>query len=147
MATLGEPERPRVGVMNTPESIAATVASAIALAGGVQHLAVVFEDHSEVPAGKGRTSATLLGMGAARGWWEQQLRISGHPKSRCFKVTMSDWRKRVLHIARRLDTDRLKAAAMLHCERKYRQALIGHDAAEAACILEWALLTRPWEAP
>jgi hypothetical protein len=145
MCELALPKKVRVGVMNNHGSRRVAIMGALQLAMTWPGLAVVFEDHSEVPAGKGRSTATILGMGAARGRWEEQLDMMGHPKSLRFKVTMSDWRARVLGVSKRLDSDSLKRAAMLHCERKYSQALIGHDAAEAACILEWAVITRPWE--
>jgi len=51
-----------------------------------QQLYAVFEDHGNVPAGKGAPTKTLLGMGRAHGHWEEQLAFFGVPESHWSKV-------------------------------------------------------------
>lgn len=156
MATLGAADRVSVGLMSNAGQRRMTLDAAARLAGGFEHLVVVLEDHSKLPLTKGtkkwgkgpsRGTAQILGMGGARDRWHEQLDLLGHRKRLRFSVTMADWRKLVLKRPSntRIDRDEWKSLALQWCERRYPGVNVGHDEAEAVCILEWAQLTRPWE--
>lgn len=107
--------------------------------GAVRALAVVLEDHSGIPAGKGVSTTTLLGMGAARGRWEETLDHFGHPDSMRFRVDMPTWRgvilgQRFAHARREV----VKAEAVRWAQARTQRTDVGDDEAEALCILTWA---------
>lgn len=75
-------------------------------------LVVYFEDHADIPARKGRGTETVLGIGAARGRWEEQLEMNGSQRKRWHRVSPRDWRKAILSLPARAREKTCKAAAM-----------------------------------
>lgn len=132
-----------VGIATTPAHRAGVVKAALAAAGDPRELYVVFEDHSEVPAGKGRSTETVLGMGAAKGWWQERLRIEGHPQSHCFKVTPREWRREVLGFTKHVKAEVAKETAVIWARATLREHDVPEDAAEALGILHWAARNIP----
>lgn len=109
------------------------------LVGTIANLAVIFEDHSGIPASSGWGTPTLLGMGDARGRWHELLDSLGHPEDMRFEVDMRTWRGAVLGPEFvKAKTDVVKAEAVRVAEAMYRLPDLDHNAAEAGCILEWA---------
>lgn len=133
-----------VGTTLRREHRVETLRAAVKLAGGIDHLAVVYEDHSEIPASSGYGTPTLLGMGDARGRWLELLESVGHPVALVSCVTMDEWRKALGFSSRR--TEQLKAEAVRWASRwlSVPEDELDHNAAEAACILAWAGSVRPW---
>lgn len=110
----------------------------------IHDLAVVMEDHTHIPAAAGWGSATLIGMGDARGRWREKLEDAGHPRTMLFDVDMKEWRGDVL--GRRFATARkelAKAEAIKWAEGRTKIKDIDHNAAEAVCLLYWAARTLP----
>lgn len=103
-------------------------------------LVFVYEDHSGIPARKKGNTRTLLGMGAARGRWEEQLDMAGVPKPRRLKVRPETWRRNVLGLRLFTPRDVAKTAAI-----RFVVAAYGVDAkddeAEAVCIGHWGCRT------
>lgn len=102
-------------------------------------LVAVLEDHSHVPLRRhssnvgGTNPATVLGMGAARGRWEELLDLHG---IRHATVATKVFRKRVLGLSERTKADRAKRvavswAAMVH------GVSAAEDEAEAIAIAHW----------
>jgi hypothetical protein len=114
----------------------------------ITRLAVVMEDHSTIPASSGVGTPTLLGMGAARGRWEEDLEHMGHPESMRFAVDMPTWRGTILgprwararkcHGACKPGCGCVKAEAVKWASARTRRDDVEHDEAEALCILHWA---------
>lgn len=94
----------------------------------------VFEDHSKVPARKGRSTATSLGMGAARGAWDEQLSQLGVPKGHRLKVPVHMWRSAVLGLRPSTPGEDAKRRAVTYVAACTRVQEVQHDAAEAFCI-------------
>jgi hypothetical protein len=107
--------------------------------GRIRTLAVVLEDHSHIPAGKGIGTPQLLGMGAARGRWEDTLEHMGHPATMQFRVDMPTWRGAVLGPRfARARKEVVKPEAVRWARAKTRRDDVEDDEAEALCILHWA---------
>ena len=107
--------------------------------GAIRGLVVVLEDHSGIPAGKGVGTPQLLGMGAARGRWEETLDHFGHPDSMRFRVDMATWRGTILGPRfARARKDVVKAEAVRWANARAQRLDMGDDEAEALCILTWA---------
>jgi hypothetical protein len=104
------------------------VERALAIAGDPRQLLVMFEDHSAMPLSRltrhdratarqgragapERSTASILGQGAARGRWDELLDMLGHPERLRDEVEPRTWRARVLGTTRG-DTEQLKALAM-----------------------------------
>lgn len=132
------------GVVTTNSGRADVVELAAEMTTGDPGLAprclVVFEDHSEMRVGgirkNGRrvfntSTATLLGLGAARGRWEALLDQAGHDDRARLMVTTKMFRQRVLGLRGNAPADEAKALA------KLRYQIAEHDAAEACAIAEW----------
>lgn len=121
--------------------------AAAAAAGDVRELAVVLEDHSKVPARYGHHTATLLGMGAARGYWEHALDVLHHPKVLRYRVTPAEWRVGVFGArGARLRTEAAKAEAVRWARALTSDETITaktNDVAEAICISAWSALVIP----
>lgn len=104
---------------------------------------VVMEDHSDFHFGRGNASvASLLGMGAVRGRWEEQLDRAQHPAKLRAKVTPKTWRKAVLGLPGNATAERAKEAAIAYVvacltisEGADRPE---HNAAEAYCMGAYA---------
>jgi hypothetical protein len=98
-------------------------------------LLVVIEDHSDFFFGRGNASvASLLGMGAARGRWEEQLDIHSHPAKNRFKASPGEWRKAVLGLSNRTPAHHAKAEAVRYACAFDVSTAFEHDAAEALCL-------------
>lgn len=124
------------GVVKTAEGRAGVVAAALrtAEANGLR-LVTVLEDHSGFAMSRGNLSmASRIGLGAARGWWEQALEERG--VSDVHTVEPRVWRKAVLGLGN-VKSEQAKAAAVLHARAVTGQVL-PDDAAEAVCIALWA---------
>lgn len=115
-------------------------------------LIVMFEDHSEIPlhvgtrfesgrSGKNprRNTATILGMGAARGRWETCLVLAGVPRSRWLKVTPADWR---FPFGIRGTDQQCKEAARHLASMHASKGVRDHNEAEAILIGRWASTAR-----
>lgn len=97
-------------------------------------LVVITEGHSHMPASMGANTATILGLGAARGRILECCEMLGHPSRRTLEIDVPDWRLRILGAAskkwRRSMVKRLAvAAAKQHCG-----VMSTDDEAEAICI-------------
>lgn len=141
------------GVATTHAERKAVVARAMALAGGPSSLLVMFEDHSAMPLGrltrddrntarKGRqaapqrNTATILGMGAARGRWEALLDDWAHPKTLRDDVEPRVWRAKLG--IRGGDTDALKRAACEWSTRELGRLVDDVDEGDGVCIAAFA---------
>jgi len=103
-------------------------------AGDIGELLVVLEDHSRFFFARGNASiASLLGLGAARGRWEERLSDAGHPESMRFTVTPQVWRREVLGLAGNVKAERAKSAAVLYATACGSRDVTA-DAAEAYCL-------------
>lgn len=112
--------------------------------GRIARLAVVLEDHSGIPASSGIGTPQLLGMGAARGRWEETLEHMGHPESMRFRVDMPTWRAAVLGPRfARARKDVVKPEAVRWARARTGRQDVEDDEAEALCILHWAANTIP----
>lgn len=143
-------DRPRVrsGVALTHVHRAAHIEAARVLAGGnIADLFVVLEDHSTIPLSAGqkdgkpvsRGTAQILGMGAARGRWEEALDRAGHPRAMRDTVTMHEWRGAVLgRTFARARKDVAKPEAVRWARAWRGREDIDEDEAEALCMLAWA---------
>lgn len=120
-------------------------------------LLVVHEDHSGMPLLRGtkhdpnrrarphfgeldheviRNTATILGMGAARGRWLEQLDLEGHPASWVTSVEPRVWRAKL--IGGFGDTEAIKKRAIARASQTVGKRVEDHNVAEAVCIAEWA---------
>jgi hypothetical protein len=107
--------------------------------GRIAKLAVVLEDHSHIPAGKGIGTPQLLGMGDMRGQWKADLGHMGHPKDMLFMVDMPTWRGAVLGPRwARARKEHVKPEAVRWARARTRRDDVEDDEAEALCILHWA---------
>jgi hypothetical protein len=110
----------------------------------IQTLAVVIEDHSHIPAGKGVGTPQLLGMGDMRGQWKATLGHMGHPKDMLFMVDMPTWRGAVLGPRfARARKEVVKPEAVRWARARTGRQDVDDDEAEALCILHWAAANIP----
>lgn len=99
-------------------------------------IVAVLEDHGAFSFSRGNMSVrSLLGMGAARGRW-QQLLEECVPARYVHMVEPRVWRRAVLGLGN-VTAAQAKAAAVLHA-RAVTGSVVGDDAAEALCIALWA---------
>lgn len=103
-----------------------------------RRLLVFYEDHSSIPAAYRRNTATILGMGDARGRWLEQLELLGHPRSWVAGVTMDAWRR--LTIGNGGGTDAIKKRAKLFASALVNATIDDDNVAEAIIIARWAAL-------
>lgn len=107
--------------------------------GRIRALAVVMEDHSGIPASAAHGTPTLLGMGGARGRWQENLAHMGHPPSMLFDVDMPTWRSAVLGPRfARARKEVVKPEAVRWARARTGRDDVEDDEAEALCILHWA---------
>ena len=110
----------------------------------IHTLAVILEDHSGIPARVGVGTPQLLGMGAARGRWEETLDHMGHPAAMRFRVDMPTWRAAVLGPKfARARKEVAKPEAVRWARARTGRQDVGDDEAEALCILHWAANNLP----
>lgn len=119
----------------------------------IRQLAVIIEDHSHIPAGKGIGTPQLLGMGDMRGQWKADLGHMGHPKDMLFMVDMPTWRGAVLgprwararkcHGACKPNCGCVKGEAVRWARARTGRQDVEDDEAEALCILHWAANNLP----
>lgn len=137
------------GFVHDTAGIMGVVAMARSMAGSSPFL-VVMEDHSGIPLhakakfARGqapkRNTATILGIGAARGRWEVALDLAQHPDGLRMDVEPCDWRARVLGLSLCASTVRCKAAAMEYASRLIGKPVTDENEAEAVCIACWGAL-------
>jgi len=107
-----------------------------AVAYGVPAIAVL-EDHSKIPLLKGQSTATILGLGEARGRWKEVIELD---RMRYAATAPNEWRKAVLGIPNNTPRDTAKAlavqwaAGMLRTHSRIVRRKIKHDEAEALAI-------------
>jgi hypothetical protein len=135
----------RSGIARTSIQREEAVQRALALAERPRLLLVMFEKHSEMPLQRmtrfdsphlrragppERNTATILGMGAARGRWEEQLDRVSHPQSLRDEVEPRVWRAAVLQRGHSRNTD-WKALACLAASQHVGENVVDHNEAEA----------------
>lgn len=137
------------GVARTWQDRHAAIQCALDHAGSVgsaAELLVVFEDHSGISLKKGtrgkptRSTASILGLGAARGRWDEALDRVGHPDSKRIQVEPKDWRGRVLGLGEHASTDLCKKCACEWATRQLYEIITDHNEAEGICITCWGAL-------
>lgn len=138
-----------IGLATSADHRRKVINHAAEVAGGFDQLAVIFEDHSDFYFGRGNASvATLLGLGAYKGRWEEHLDAHSHPKAKRFKVTPKVWRRAVLGLVGNAAKDRAKQAAQLYARVFFAELgnhavgfAPGPDESEALCMLRYAEVT------
>jgi hypothetical protein len=124
-------------------------------AGDPRQLLVLYEDHSGMPLSRltrhdratarqgrpgapERSTASILGQGAARGRWEELLDMLRHPERLRDEVEPRTWRARVLGTTRG-DTAELKALAMRWASAWVGAAIEDADEADGLGICAFAM--------
>jgi len=128
---------PLVGVAKTAPARRLAVHEATSLAAKLElPLVAVLEDHRAFAFSRGNMSVkSLLGMGAARGRWEQLLEEYGVRD--VHQVEPRVWRVKVLGLGPSTPGAVAKRAAVLHAYAATGVTL-ADDAAEAFCMALWA---------
>jgi hypothetical protein len=155
------------GVARNAHQIQSAIALALSLLEPEEALVAVLEDHSGMPLSrktkhdrKGprfgraattladlkptveRGTATVLGMGAARGWWEHALALTVVPWHRTgvpiVKVEPKVWRREVLGIVGGVPTDACKRRAVQHAQAVLGRQVEDDNEGEAVCMVLWA---------
>jgi Holliday junction resolvasome RuvABC endonuclease subunit len=133
---LAPPMCPLLGVAKGAQDRRGVVHDSAAIA--AQHdrlLVAVLEDHRSFAFSRGNMSVkSLLGMGAARGRWEQLLEEYGVD---VHQVEPRVWRVKVLGLGASTRGDVAKRAAVLHAFAA-TGVTPADDAAEAFCMALWA---------
>ncbi len=127
---------PEVGLAKTAADRRVAVYSAYnrARSYGMSVVAVL-EDHRSFGFSRGNMSVkSLLGMGAARGAWTQELECAGVRDVHL--VTPLDWRKLVLGLKGNVSGETAKQAAQLYAFSVLGVAT-GSDEAEALCLAKY----------
>jgi hypothetical protein len=143
------------GVATSHEERLTVLEQARALAGGdMRRVFVLFEDHSGIPLTRltradratrrqgragapERSTASILGLGAQRGRWEELLDMLGHPPSLRDDVEPRTWRARVLGTVGGT-ADYLKAVAGGWASAHLDREVTDLDEAEGVCIAAFA---------
>lgn len=135
-ALLAKGVGPLMGVAKTADERREAVCDATSLASSLGlPLVAVLEDHRSFAFSRGNMSVkSLLGMGAARGRWEQLLEEHGVD---VHQVEPRVWRVKVLGLGASTRGDVAKRAAVLHAFAATGVTL-ADDAAEAFCMALWA---------
>lgn len=146
----------RHGVARTHAERKAVVELALSYAGGdPRQLLVMFESHAGMSLTRltrydrfskrqgragapERSTASILGQGAARGRWEELLDMLGHPERLRDEVEPRTWRARVLGTTRG-DTDTLKHLACTWATQLLGEAIEDPDEAEGICLCAFAV--------
>lgn len=144
------------GVATTAKERRTVVEHALAQAGGdARGLLVMFEDHAKMPLTRltqydhqtsrrrrgapERSTASILGQGESRGWWNEQLNLVEHPTRLRDAVEPRTWRARVLGSSRG-DTAALKEAAKRFASARLRTTIDDDNEAEGICICTFAMV-------
>jgi hypothetical protein len=121
-----------------------------------RHLLVTFESHSGMPLSRlgrhdgttrrqgrpgapERSTASILGQGAAKGRWEELLDEVGHPERLRLEVEPRTWRARVLGPAKGAKTADLKHLACTWATALLGEPIVDADEAEGICICAFAM--------
>ena len=147
----------RHGVAKTHAERRAVVELALSYAGGEpRQLLVMFEDHAGMPltrltrydrqsARQGRagaperSTASILGQGAAQGRWDEVLDMLGHPSALRDDVEPRTWRARVLGRGTG-STEQLKHLACTWATQRVCKPIEDPDEAEGICICSFAMM-------
>lgn len=134
-ALIGEPVGSRrAGIAKNAEQIREVMHEAKSFAGPLPIVAVL-EDHRSFAFSRGNMSVkSLLGMGAARGRWQQELEAAGITDVHMVEPRV--WRKAVLGLSGNASAERAKEAAIAHASLLLRR-VASSDEAEALCIALW----------
>jgi len=135
-ALIGEPHGSRrVGVAKGAADIVDVLHEAKSFAGPLPIVAVL-EDHRSFAFSRGNMSVkSLLGMGAARGRWQQELEVFGITDVHMVEPRV--WRREVLGLRGNTSAEAAKEAAARHAAFVLRRE-VSSDEAEALCIALWA---------
>jgi hypothetical protein len=143
------------GVATTHEERLSVLERARELAGGdMRRVFVLFEDHSGMPLTRltradrdtrrggrhgapGRSTASILGLGAQKGRWEELLDMLGHPQALRDDVEPRTWRARVLGTVGGT-SETLKAIAGQWASAHLGRVVEDLDEAEGVCITAFA---------
>lgn len=88
-----------------------------------------------------RSTATILGMGDARGRWREQFELAGVPASHFVLVEPKVWRAAVFgRSAPRMGTDAAKALALRWATAEVGERVDDDNVAEALAIARWGAL-------
>ena len=125
------------------------VARAIERAGGPTRLLVAFEDHGALPlqferrgsrtGQPGTSTAAHVGLGDARGRWNEWLDAAGHPERLRLLIAPDDWRGRVHGTV----SGDVKGAAVRWASNRLGERIDDHDEAEGLCLACFAALDGP----
>ncbi len=144
----------RSGVATTHTQRVEVVRLALELAGGdPKELLVMFEDHGGMPltrltrhdrntprkgrqAAPQRNTASIIGMGVPRGWWDTLLWDVGHPYALRDEVEPRVWRAKLG--IRGADTDALKREACAWATRHMLREITDIDEGDGVCIAAFA---------
>lgn len=143
------------GVAQSHAERRAVVELALQHASDPRQLLVMFECHSAMPLSRltrhdrqsrrqgrpgapERSTASILGQGAARGRWDEQLDMLGHPERLRDQVEPRTWRARVLGTTRG-DTEALKALAKAWASSYVGEPIDDVDEAEGIGICAFCL--------
>jgi Holliday junction resolvasome RuvABC endonuclease subunit len=128
----------RSGVAKKSAEVRSVVEGVVLLARSSElPLVVVLEDHRSFAFSRGNMSVkSLLGMGAARGRWQQELDVAG--ATDVHMVGPKEWRKAVLGLAGNATAERAKEAAQRYARLTLGKDL-GNDESEALCIAMWGV--------
>jgi len=101
-------------------------------------LLVFYEDHSSIPASRKRNTATILGMGDARGRWMEQLDMAGHMRSWVVGISPDEWRQRTIGTYGTTEQIKQRAVAYANSLLVGRGRVDDHNVAEAIVMAHYA---------
>lgn len=95
----------------------------------------------DAPAAPTRNTATILGMGDARGMWKHELALTVVPGfGTGVPVSMVEpwkWGLEVLGLPRSMPTDERKKRSVFHAQALLKRAVADDNEADAVCIALW----------
>lgn len=119
--------------VNHTQRISAVEGASLVASKAKTQLVVCLEGHDHMPASMGANTATLIGLGAARGRWQECAEMWGIPSKRVVEIGVADWRRRVFGKQRKLRRSVVKQMAINAAKVLYNVDC-EDDEAEAICI-------------